>query len=636
MPALTVVLTKLHAGGKFGGEGYKVSGGLHGVGVSVVNALSERLEATVERDGKVYRQEFAARRAAGDMKPSGSADADRHDDHVPPRPRDLRGYRLVARDAAPAAARDGLPHARACGSVSSTSARASGARSSTSRAASATSSSTSTPEGPDPRHDHLLRGRGRGGPRHGRDRDAVERQVRRVRLHFANNINTHAGGSHLSGFSAALTRTMNRWATDDGVLKEKDDALEGEDTREGLAAVISSSCATRSSRARRRRSSATPGCAASSRRPSTRSSASGSRSIRPSASGSSARRPTRPRAPGCAQGARASSARARSPAAAFRASSPTASPPTPTLRALPRRGQLGRRLRRRRARQEYQAILPLRGKVINSEKNRIDKVLSNTEIQSIVTASAPASARVRPREAALQPRDRDDRRRRRRLAHPHAAADVLLPPDAGLVEGGHVYIAVPPLYKLQAAARTSATSRRKRISRSSSCATAPRTSRSPTAPASPTGVTEVRYQRLARALNEFDGWLSRLRADFGSAAASFVVLHRLVEVDTPMRPRSRRRSRASRRHLRARVRRARTTTRSACALTERETNAATHLELPSDCSPRRSTPACAGRTRAWSRSPARRRSRSRSARRARPRATFEGLRSRSSSSRRRA
>src|SRR5688572_2699524 len=73
LPALTVVLTKLHAGGKFGGDGYKVSGGLHGVGVSVVNALSEWLVAEVRRDGKVYRQEFARGAPQGDMELVGKA-----------------------------------------------------------------------------------------------------------------------------------------------------------------------------------------------------------------------------------------------------------------------------------------------------------------------------------------------------------------------------------------------------------------------------------------------------------------------------------------------------------------------------------------------------------------------------------
>src|SRR5437762_5330610 len=75
LPALTVVLTKLHAGGKFGGEdaAYKVSGGLHGVGLSVVNALSEWLVAEVRRDGKVYRQEFARGAPVGDMEIVGKA-----------------------------------------------------------------------------------------------------------------------------------------------------------------------------------------------------------------------------------------------------------------------------------------------------------------------------------------------------------------------------------------------------------------------------------------------------------------------------------------------------------------------------------------------------------------------------------
>src|SRR5713101_4388485 len=73
LPALTVVLTKLHAGGKFGGSGYKVSGGLHGVGVSVVNALSERFVAEVQRDGKTWHQEFARGEPVEAMKATGPA-----------------------------------------------------------------------------------------------------------------------------------------------------------------------------------------------------------------------------------------------------------------------------------------------------------------------------------------------------------------------------------------------------------------------------------------------------------------------------------------------------------------------------------------------------------------------------------
>ena len=98
-PALEVVLTKLHAGGKFGGDGYKVSGGLHGVGVSVVNALSETLVAEVRRDGKVYRQEFVRGVPVGDMEIVGEAAEDdtgtMH--HVHARHGDLRRDRVLGR-----------------------------------------------------------------------------------------------------------------------------------------------------------------------------------------------------------------------------------------------------------------------------------------------------------------------------------------------------------------------------------------------------------------------------------------------------------------------------------------------------------------------------------------------------------
>ena len=113
--ALTVVLTKLHAGGKFGGEGYKVSGGLHGVGVSVVNALSEWLVAEVRRDGKIYRQEFErgepherALEVVGKTDETGTTISFLPDAEIFDRGR----ARVLRRDARPAPARDGVPDAR--------------------------------------------------------------------------------------------------------------------------------------------------------------------------------------------------------------------------------------------------------------------------------------------------------------------------------------------------------------------------------------------------------------------------------------------------------------------------------------------------------------------------------------------
>ena len=242
LPAVTVVLTKLHAGGKFGGEGYKVSGGLHGVGVSVVNALSAWLHVEVKRDGKVFRQEFARGEPTTDLKKVGPTkesgttitflpdleifdELEWSSEILVQRLRETafltKGLRIMLIDErqgderhefyAEGGIRDFVGYVN---------------------------------DSKDPAHKHIvyLEGATNG--------DATETGQVEVAMQwntsyvesvfsFANNINTHEGGSHLSGFKSALTRTLNDYARKNGILKEKDDNLEGEDVREGLAAVIS-------------------------------------------------------------------------------------------------------------------------------------------------------------------------------------------------------------------------------------------------------------------------------------------------------------------------------------------------------------------------------------------------------------
>ena len=233
--AMTVVLTKLHAGGKFGGEGYKVSGGLHGVGVSVVNALSEWLIAEVERDGKIYRQEFARGVPQDEMKPIGIAGETGTTITFLPDAEIFEETRVLRRDAAAAPARDGVPDARPADLARRRARRRRAGR---------------VP----------LRGRDQGLRRlHQRGEGPVHRHIvffeseneaglvevamqwntsyQESIFSFANNINTHEGGTHMQGFRSALTRTLNKYARDKGLLKEKEDNLEGEDVREGLAAV---------------------------------------------------------------------------------------------------------------------------------------------------------------------------------------------------------------------------------------------------------------------------------------------------------------------------------------------------------------------------------------------------------------
>jgi DNA gyrase subunit B len=222
LPALTVVLTKLHAGGKFGGEGYKVSGGLHGVGVSVVNALSEWLVATVCRDGKSYKQEFTRGAPVADMELVGECseaetgtmisflpDAEVFEETefsaatLSQRLRETafltRGLRIVLRD-------------ERAGGQTEEFRYEGGIRDFVSHVNS----------GKDPVHKHVVYFEEE------EEGSQVEvamqwnsSYVESV-FSFANNINTTEGGTHLQGFRSALTRTVNVYARQEGLLKEKE------------------------------------------------------------------------------------------------------------------------------------------------------------------------------------------------------------------------------------------------------------------------------------------------------------------------------------------------------------------------------------------------------------------------------
>jgi DNA gyrase subunit B len=242
--ALEVVLTVLHAGGKFGGSGYKVSSGLHGVGASVVNALSEWLRVEVRKDGGIYRQEYMegipldpVERAGDTDQPNGTtitfmADRtifttiDYNFDTLAQRFREMayltKGLTIVLLDQRPQAATTEDDEREYSfyfegGIVSFV------------------------------RHLNLSRV-----PLH--RPFYVERKVGETSVEvalqyndsfaesvytFANNINTVDGGAHLSGFRSALTRSLNDYARKAGLLKDADANLSGEDVREGLTAVVS-------------------------------------------------------------------------------------------------------------------------------------------------------------------------------------------------------------------------------------------------------------------------------------------------------------------------------------------------------------------------------------------------------------
>ena len=305
LPALTVVLTKLHAGGKFGGDGYKVSGGLHGVGVSVVNALSERLVATVRRDGQVYRQEFGRGDPAGDMEIVGKMASDDAVGTTITFLPDSEIFEELDVDAATITQRlretafltKGLH-------IKLVDERADGKTVEFHYEGGIRDFVSYINEAKDAIHKHIVYFEGE------TDQGAVEvamqwnSSYQESVFTFANNINTVEGGTHLSGFRSALTRTLNAKAQSSSSSRRRR-ASTAKTFARASPPSSRSSCATRSSRGRRRRSSAIRVSRVSSRRPSTRAfPASWKRTLRTHAR--SATRRSRRCAPGSRPGRHAS------------------------------------------------------------------------------------------------------------------------------------------------------------------------------------------------------------------------------------------------------------------------------------------------------------------------------------------
>jgi DNA gyrase subunit B len=234
-PAAEVVLTTLHAGGKFEGESYKVSGGLHGVGVSVVNALSSHLELTIFKNSKIYRQTFAKGIKTSELTIIGETDQNGTKVHFKPdttimnhdnfsfevlsrRMRELaflnRGVRIIIEDERSDEKHDFFYEGGLVEFVSYLN------------------------QHHNPIHDPILI---TGSKNDVQVEVAVQyNETYQENLYsFANNINTIEGGFHLSGFKGALTRSLNAYSTSDSMPKNMQAKISGEDVREGLAAVIS-------------------------------------------------------------------------------------------------------------------------------------------------------------------------------------------------------------------------------------------------------------------------------------------------------------------------------------------------------------------------------------------------------------
>jgi DNA gyrase subunit B len=524
-PAAEVVLTVLHAGGKFGeGGGYKVSGGLHGVGVSVVNALSEFLELEIHRGGKVWRQSYERGIPQNDLTPG--EDTDRTGTTVTFMPdseifetlefdyttlqtrlREMsfltRGLKIVLHDEHGGGREDIFQYENGIQDFV-----------------------------------EYLHSSGTKEPLHKKIvyfHDQTENEEVEVALQwndsfqeslmsFANNINTHDGGTHLSGFRSALTRTMNAYAREKGLLKEKDKNLEGEDFREGITAIVSVKLQEPQFEGQTKAKLGNPQIEGFVQK------ATNEKLAEFFEENPKEAKTILTKAIEAAQ-ARMAARKARDltrrKSALENSNLPgklaDCSVKDPRLAELfvvegDSAGGSGKQGRDRNT----QAVLPLRGKIINVEKARKDKVLANTEIQALITAIGTGIGddfdieTLRYHKIILMTDADVDGAHIRTLI-----LTFFYRHNKTLIEEGKIYIAKPPLYKVKIG------SDERYIEKESELEAVLLRNKWEKlefvdAEGNRLKVTETRWARFSKLLKQHQGWSSALRAEYGHDAIDFL------------------------------------------------------------------------------------------------------------------
>jgi DNA gyrase subunit B len=459
-PALEVIMTTLHSGGKFGGDSYAVSGGLHGVGVSVVNALSTRLDVEICRDGYTWTQSYehsAPAHAIKQGEPTGRtgttitywADPDIFEtteynaETVARRLQEMaflnKGLTIVMRDERLTEGEEDVD----AGRTRTRTFHYPGGLEDFVRHINATREAV---------HRNVIAFDAKG--------DDIEVEVAmqwntgysESVFTFANTINTHEGGTHEEGFRAALTRVINQYARDKKYLKDKDANLSGDDVREGLAAIIS--VKLKEPQFEGQTKTKLGNTEAKSFVQSTcnewladwfdRSPADAKSIITKAVSSAQAR-----------MAARKARELVRRKTALDIGGLPgklkdcRSNNPAECELYIVEGDSAGGSAKEGRD-SLYQAILPIRGKIINVEKARIDRVLKNTEVQSLITALGTGIhdefdlAKLKYHKIVLMA-DAD-------VDGQHISTlllTLLFRFMRPLIENGHVYLSCPPLFKIK-------------------------------------------------------------------------------------------------------------------------------------------------------------------------------------------